>query len=104
MKKAKVESILALTFRCMNSCQSAILSLAFRVRAESTFGEVDMHVERAIPLHFLHTNKLDLKTVQTAHHQKCFIRPKGDAKNISKPALSQTIIFLSTFHLQDVTN
>lgn len=42
-----------LTFCCMNCCQSAILSLAFRVWVEPTFSEVDMYVERAILLHAL---------------------------------------------------
>lgn len=40
----------------MNCCQSAILPLALRIRVESTFSEVDVHVEGPVLLHFLQVN------------------------------------------------
>lgn len=37
----------------MNCCQSAILPFALGVWVESTFSEVDVHVQGTILLHFL---------------------------------------------------
>ena len=46
----------ALTSCCMNGCQPAILPLAFGVWVESTFSEVDVHVQGTVLLHRLQGN------------------------------------------------
>lgn len=60
----------ALTSRCMNCCQSAILPLAFGVRVKSTFSEVDVHVKGAVLLHLLQAQMSKSKLFKAEKHRR----------------------------------
>lgn len=66
----------------MNCCQSAVLPLAFGVWVKPTFGEVDVHVQGTVLLHFLQAQVSKRKLfkaekqryyLQIHHHRPVFL-------------------------------